>query len=183
MQGRSTNAEIKSLTSFRFIAAFYVFLFHVEIRVPLFGEGIMGDFMREGAVGMTMFFVLSGFILSYAYQKAEIDIRQFFWNRFARVYPIYLLAALLALPWLYIEMRGESVSGGIWQAIIIAMTLLVFGLFLVQAWLPQTFSFWNNSASWSISNEAFFYSVFPSLTRLTCSVGTKVLLIIFLGWL
>ena len=40
--------EILPLTSFRFLAAFYVFLFHLEIREPLFSLTFLGDFMREG---------------------------------------------------------------------------------------------------------------------------------------
>lgn len=67
--------EVKSLTAFRFLAAFYVFLFHLQIRIPLFGEGPIGNFVAEGAVGMTMFFTLSGFILSHAYDSIEIDLR------------------------------------------------------------------------------------------------------------
>lgn len=171
--------ELKSLTSFRFVAAFYVFLFHVDARAPLFGEGIFGDFIAEGAVGMTMFFVLSGFILSHAYDAVDFDLRQYFWNRVARIYPIYLLAAVLALPWL---------ARGVWQesgltnpvfAIVAGIILLGTGLLMLQAWLPQTFSFWNNSASWSISNEAFFYSAFPFSREVISRFQRLQLLVLF----
>ena len=128
-----------------------------------------------------MFFVLSGFILSHAYDAVEFDLRQYFWNRVARIYPIYLLAAVLALPWL---------ARGVWQesgltdpvfAIIADIVLLVTGLLMLQAWLPQTFSFWNNSASWSISNEAFFYSLFPfSKEVITRFEGQQLFILFFL---
>jgi peptidoglycan/LPS O-acetylase OafA/YrhL len=100
--------EVKSLTSFRFLAAFYVFLFHVQIRVPVFGDGLFGQAIAEGAVGMSMFFTLSGFILSHAYAESKIAIKQYVQNRIARIYPVYILAAILALPWLVVQMKGEA---------------------------------------------------------------------------
>ncbi|HEY8161044.1 MAG TPA: acyltransferase [Methylocystis sp.] len=172
--------EIRSLTAFRFLAAFYVFLFHIQNRAPIF-NGVLGDFISEGAVGMTMFFVLSGFILSYAYDSLGIDIKQYFWNRFARIYPIYLLAALLALPWLARNFANNSFASSTICAVLATFILLVFGLFLIQAWLPQTFEFWNNSASWSISNEAFFYLLFPFARDLLISASSRQLIALFLA--
>ena len=174
-----TKPELKSLTSFRFVAAFYVFLFHVDARAPLFGEGILGNFIAEGAVGMTIFFVLSGFILSHAYDAVDFDLRQYFWNRIARIYPIYLLAAALALPWLARGVWQESNLTNPFFATVAGIILLVTGLLMLQAWLPQTFGFWNNSASWSISTEAFFYSIFP-IARTVFSMLQKRQLFLFL---
>jgi peptidoglycan/LPS O-acetylase OafA/YrhL len=171
--------QLKSLTSLRFVAAFYVFLFHVNNRAPMFGEGILGNFIAEGAVGMTIFFVLSGFILSHAYDAVDFDLRQYFWNRVARIYPIYFLAAVLALPWLARDVLQESSLTNPFFAIVAGIILLVTGLFMLQAWLPQTFAFWNNSSSWSISTEAFFYSVFP-LSRTVSSMLQKRQLLLFL---
>lgn len=179
MLSSSAKYELKSLTSLRFVAAFYVFLFHVDARAPLFGEGIVGDFIAEGAVGMTIFFVLSGFILSHAYQTVEFDLRQYFWNRVARIYPIYLLAAVLALPWLAKDVWQESGLTNPVFAIFAGMILLATGLLMLQAWLPQTFGFWNNSASWSISTEAFFYSIFP-FSREVISIFQKRQLLVLL---
>lgn len=173
--------EVRSLTSFRFIAAFYVFLFHVQMRAPVFGDGMIGDFIAEGAVGMTMFFTLSGFILSHAYDTITIDLRAYFWNRVARIYPIYLLAAVLALPWLTKNLITEANSSSLIFALVAGGIVVLFGLLLIQAWLPQLFSLWNNSASWSISNEAFFYSLFPFLSDLLRTAGPRTLLVAFVG--
>lgn len=180
MQNFVAKQELNSLTSLRFVAAFYVFLFHVDARAPIFGEGIIGDFVAEGAVGMTIFFVLSGFILSHAYQSVKFDLRKYFWNRVARIYPIYLLAAVLALPWLAKGLLEESDLTNPAFAIVAGFILLVTGLLLLQAWLPQTFTFWNNSASWSISNEAFFYSVFPFVRGIIGDLKSGKLLILFI---
>jgi len=170
--------EIKSLTAFRFLAAFYVFLFHVNARAPIFSDSLLGYFVDEGAVGMTMFFVLSGFILSHAYHSINIDLRNYLWNRVARIYPIYFLAAILALPWLAKDILSQP---SLFQMVGVGIILFIFGLLLIQAWIPQTFSFWNNSASWSISNEAFFYTVFPFLHNHLPLANIKILIYLFIG--
>jgi peptidoglycan/LPS O-acetylase OafA/YrhL len=171
--------EVRSLTSFRFLAAFYVFLFHVQIRTSVFGDGLLGGAIAEGAVGMTMFFCLSGFILSHAYAGMKINVRSYFTNRIARLYPVYFLAAILALPWLVKEFYSEAATTPLAYALVALCILLVFGFLLIQAWLPQTFVFWNNSASWSISVEAFFYSLFPSLRDPIFNLNTKALIFVF----
>jgi len=173
--------EVRSLTSFRFLAAFYVYLFHLQIRTEYFGDGILGGSISEGAVGMTMFFTLSGFILSHAYEGTKIDARAFYTNRFARIYPVYFLAAILALPWLFEDIGTEAGATSIVYALVSFAILVVFGFLLIQAWLPQTFVFWNNNASWSISVETFFYALFPGLRDLIASVGNKPLIFMFVA--
>lgn len=172
--------EIKALTAFRFLAAFYVFLFHLEIRAPIFGDSLFATFISEGAVGMTMFFVSSGFILSHAYQSENINLNKYFWNRFARIYPIYFLAAILALPWLLKQLLNEAATSNPIYAGLAGIILLIFGFLMLQAWLPQTFIFWNNSASWSISNEMFFYSVFPFIKGLFTKLNVTQLTLAFI---
>ena len=71
------QSEIRSLTGFRFIAALYVFLFHCHSRWPIVGKGWLSNFLSQGAVGMTMFFMLSGFILTHRYGAGSFDPRQY----------------------------------------------------------------------------------------------------------
>ena len=59
--------SITPLTFVRFIAAFYVFLFHIYLHWTWNVKPFIGNIMNEGAVGMSLFFVLSGFILTYNY--------------------------------------------------------------------------------------------------------------------
>lgn len=59
---------ITSLTSFRFITAFIVFLFHCKIHFNWdCGAKIIDKFLIKGATFMSGFFVLSGFIMSHVY--------------------------------------------------------------------------------------------------------------------
>ncbi|MBI1293214.1 acyltransferase family protein [bacterium] len=107
------------------------------------------------------------------------DPRSYFWNRFARIYPIYFLAAAMALPWLVKDLAIESSTSSWLFALAAGVILIIWGGFLIQAWLPQSFAFWNNSASWSISVEAFFYSLFPFLSGILRNVSLQPLLLLF----
>jgi len=94
-------AEILPLTSLRFIAAFYVFLFHLHIRWPLAKNQYICKILNSGAVGMSIFFILSGFILGYRYNLTpKLNLKKYYKSRFARIYPIYFVAALITLPWI-----------------------------------------------------------------------------------
>ena len=91
--------EIRPLTGLRFLIAFWVFIFHIQIRWPIFDNFVLVEIANQGAIGMTFFFVLSGFILSYT-NNTELEVSTYFRSRLARIYPIYILVAILTLPWL-----------------------------------------------------------------------------------
>jgi peptidoglycan/LPS O-acetylase OafA/YrhL len=152
--------EIRSLTGLRFLIALYVFVFHIHIRWPIFDNFVLVEIANQGAIGMTFFFVLSGFILSYTY-NSDLKVSSYFRSRLARIYPIYILAAILTLPWLVLPgYIGKNPS------FFEVTFLLAVGLLLLQAWFPPTFSRWNNGGSWSISVEVFFYFCFPALKKI-----------------
>src|SRR5262249_30868226 len=92
--------EILPLTGLRFIAAFYVFLFHIHIRWPLAASPFVANLFDVGAIGMSIFFVLSGYVLAHRYRDGVTSYRDYLVNRFARIYPIYAVAALLTVPWM-----------------------------------------------------------------------------------
>jgi peptidoglycan/LPS O-acetylase OafA/YrhL len=136
---------INILTSMRFMAAFLIYLHHLN-----YGGGL-------GPIGVSFFFILSGFILAYTYQGKFIklskqELRRFFTLRFTRVYPLHILTFLLAVPFIF--WTEYKWSG--WDALA--------NIFLVQTYAPigiHAFSF--NGVSWAISDELFFYAIFPFL--------------------
>lgn len=147
--------EVLSLTGMRFVAAAYVFVFHINIRWPISFGGGSTQIISQGAIGMSVFFVLSGFILAYQYHDRP-SIEDYWLSRISRIYPIYLFSAVLTLPWIYgVSDASESMSiGG-------TTTLVLANLLGVQAWVPSYFTRWNDSGSWSISVEFFCYAVLP----------------------
>jgi peptidoglycan/LPS O-acetylase OafA/YrhL len=144
---------LHALTTLRFVAAMYVVLFHCEIK-DLFPNAILiRHFFQSGYTGVSLFFVLSGFILTYNYPVVTDRVK--FWiSRFARVYPVYLLAMLAALPAVVLRLEGLH-NLRLWVSI-------PESLLLLQSWDPQT-AFLINSPSWTLSVEALFYAVFPFL--------------------
>jgi len=134
---------LAGLTSLRFFAASYVLLFHTR----------GGVFFRAGYTGVTLFFVLSGFILAYNHPQIQIGQRgRFYISRFARIYPLYLLSFFLMLPF-FLQSAGPITKGHLALSSFLYLTLL-------QTWVPP-FHFIISPGSWTLSVEMFFYAVFP----------------------
>lgn len=149
--------EIKSLTSFRFIAAFIVFLLHCKIHLGFSVENLYIDqFIANGAVFMTAFFVLSGYVLSFAYRECDFtkknSLKHYYLRRFSRIYPVYFFASVFYFIFFH-NTLGYDI--GDWVRIIIN------DLFLFQAFFSNMFRLGLNSGTWSLSIEAFFYLLFP----------------------
>ncbi|MFN3521581.1 MAG: acyltransferase family protein [Phenylobacterium sp.] len=149
--------NIRQLTSLRFFAAFWVVLFHYW---PKLAGPAAPMFVEKGYLGVELFFVLSGFILSHVYRTSVEDGRfryaSFLWARLARVYPLHLATlAGLGLVAAAATLAGFAVDANIlsWQA-------LPANLLLVHAWGLAPVAGWNHP-SWSISAEWFAYLTFP----------------------
>lgn len=151
------RGALPALTGIRFFAAIQVVMFH-------FGAGFaerhgapipVHRMLANGWTAVTLFFLLSGFILSYTYagQIKRPGGKVRFWEaRFARIYPVYLLSLLLCWPSQIHPRPGLSAA--------------VF--LMVQAWNPLHVEYggaWNMPA-WTLSTEAFFYLLFPFLLPL-----------------
>jgi len=171
---------LPALTGIRFIAAFYVVVFHalpwLQQRFAL--PQPVRTFLGNGYLAVSLFFILSGFILAYTYEgqiAGSINRKRFWEARFARIYPVYVLS--LFLSWWF--ERGLPVKT---RLAVLAM---------VQAWnprAPELTGAWNYPA-WSLSVEIFFYLCFPfvlprfariSDRALVCLIGLATLAIVFL---
>ena len=87
---------INTLTSLRIFFALMVFGAHCYVLDTSFDA----HFFKEGFVGVSFFFVLSGFIIAYNYQEkllTKATTKRTFWvARIARIYPLHLLTLLIA---------------------------------------------------------------------------------------
>lgn len=168
--------EINALTSLRFIAALYVFLFHVQIRWPIIKDGFFANILNQGAIGMSIFFMLSGFILAYRYgNNDDFSKENYIRARVARIYPIYIVAFITSMPALYFQI-DENLRFGALSIIIQVTIIIITSILMIQAWIPMLFSYANNSASWSLSAEAFFYTVFIFTIKIFMSLNKKNLI-------
>ena len=86
-----TPADLRPITALRFAAALWVAIY--AFWENLAGVGLPG-LVAKGYLGVELFFVLSGFILSHVYLQAagekRFSYRGFLWARIARVYPLHL---------------------------------------------------------------------------------------------
>ena len=154
------KGELSGLTGVRFYAALFVYWYHVILIIPgmyaLAGRSLFLD-AAEG--GVSFFFVLSGFILTYNYADVFRDgisaasYNRFIWDRLTKIYPVHFLALLLVLPiaTLSPQLRLD------WRAVPLHLLLL-------QCFWPSStpaFSSYLNVPSWSISCEWFFYLLGP----------------------
>lgn len=160
---------IKPLTSLRFFFAFIIFTHHLTFlgkSKEAYLRWIHDYILKEGFIGVSFFFILSGFILAYNYRDSFLDKSisksDFYIARIARIYPVHLLCLLIAVP---ITLKDISFNLSTW------LTQLFFNATLTQSFIPIKYIYFSfNSPSWSISNELFFYLVFPFLIVL----GSKV---------
>lgn len=155
----------RGLNGLRFFAAMAVVCFHYAGRVSGFSAAPLAvkNLVGCGPIALPFFFLLSGFVLSHAYtdrMPSEPAGRGRFWMaRFARLYPVYLLAFVLFAPVAYEKYVRLHADGGIGTAVWGG----ALSLFTLQAWTP--FSQAWNGPSWSLSVEAFFYAIFPIAGR------------------
>ena len=149
--------NLKPLTSLRIFAALWVVVYHywpnLQATKPLFVD--------KGVLGVELFFVLSGFILSHVYleqvRAGRFDYGAFLWARLARLYPLHI-AILAGLAALLLGLAVIGVHAGdqvlIWSSLPAQLTL-------TQAWGLAARGGWNYPA-WSISAEWFAYLAFPA---------------------
>ncbi|NJM39700.1 MAG: acyltransferase [Anaerolineae bacterium] len=178
------KAQLKALTGIRFFAALAVIAFHLYLAAPEAFPRYVASLASYGFVGVSLFFVLSGFVLAYNYCPSPaggskpIDKQKFWVARFARVYPAYVLALLI----------GLLTYGTIAQPHTPAWTTLRLVLegTLLHSWFPWT-ACGINCPGWSVAVEAFFYALFPFIAAFAIKflgklTPAKVIVVIVILW-
>ncbi|WP_244188615.1 acyltransferase family protein [Streptomyces yokosukanensis] len=145
------------------MAALLVFGLHVNNFGYFGGTGgrLVNWGFSAGATGVSFFFVLSGFVLTWSARPHDRALA--FWRRrIARVYPVHLVTLALALVMAYTLAHQPRPT---------PKQALSNVLLLHSWWRPwwQTL----NPVSWSLACEAFFYASFPLLILLLRRLGTR----------
>lgn len=179
---RVRTGEIRALSGLRIVAALWVVLFHFR---PLLAEAAPGfnsalaPILNAGAQGVDLFFILSGFVLTWNYLDrmgeswSTRSTLRFLWLRLARVWPVYLvtmhLAAAFAIFTLYVG--GHPLPPPVIESLN-AMSWLKQVL-LTQLWFQPYFdgSSWNGPA-WSISAEWLAYLLFGGLVLIIFRIAS-----------
>ncbi|MGY6019422.1 acyltransferase family protein [Streptomyces spinosirectus] len=173
--------SLPSLTGLRWVAALLVFGLHVN-NFRYF-DGTTGRVVTwafgAGATGVSFFFVLSGFVLTWSARPG--DRAPAFWRRrIARVLPVHLVTAAIALL-MACTLEHQSMP---------SLRQGLANVLLVHSWWRP---WWQtlDPVSWSLACEAFFYALFPPLAlglrRLgalgaTAVAGLSVLAVLAVAW-
>lgn len=171
MRAAEITGEIRALTGLRIVAAVWVVLFHFR---PMLGDASPGfrdalaPVLDCGAQGVDLFFILSGFVLTWNYldrMGRSWSVRanlHFLRLRLARVWPVYLVTLHLAAVWVIFTLHVGHVPSP--EAGQLTAISYVRQILLVQLWFQPYFdgSSWDGPA-WSISAEWLAYLLFGLL--------------------
>ncbi|MER6995003.1 acyltransferase [Streptomyces sp. NPDC000410] len=150
-------ARLDSLTGLRWWAAFAVFAHHMTNLAPLPIHDVVGF----GKYGVTLFFVLSGFVLTWS-ARPGVTAPTFYWRRFARIYPAHFVALLLAIPVFY-SLTPDPAQGWVKP---VSVGVLLLSVPVIQGWWRDPVLLYSgNPAAWTLTCEFFFYTLFPPLHR------------------
>lgn len=161
-----------NLNGVRFLAALVVIIHHVEMTKHWFGlpniytNSFVGGIF--GQLGIILFFVLSGFLITYLLLEEQrrsgtISIKDFYIRRILRIWPVYYLVVLLSLfvfPGIsFLDIPGftEHMPEGFLYKCIAYLTFLPNVAYAVYEHIPYA------TQTWSVGVEEQFYLIWPVL--------------------
>ena len=155
-----------ALTGLRAVAAYLVFFHH--FRPLALNEGWPKLVLGQLYVGVSLFFVLSGFVLATRYQQ-RVQLSGRWWRtylarRAARIYPAYLLLNTAALARIYWPIPAGKLGNTLLLIFLSESLLRGFSSTLKYVGLPQ---------GWSLTPEECFYVALPFLLLLWQRRGVR----------
>jgi peptidoglycan/LPS O-acetylase OafA/YrhL len=181
----------ENLNTIRFIAASLVIVHHIEqfkrvMHLPNYWDKSV--IFIIGKLGVVLFFVLSGFLISYLLFKEQemtqtISIKDFYIRRILRIWPLYFLivfSALFFFPFIDFFTLEQYPRSVVWDNLFYKVALFV--LLLPNAVLEVLGLIPYASQTWSIGAEEQFYLAWPALNK---AVKNKWLLMfsVIIGYL
>jgi hypothetical protein len=194
--GKPRRPDVPALTGLRFVAAFSVLLAHgvsatMTNNQP--AEGVVFWLTTASGPGMTLFFVLSGFVIHYNYATLVTDggvrgIGVFLWARFARLYPLFLL---MLLVYVTVSSRTVALLTGHPGEFVSLLHALPYFLLSIQSWVYKIIGSdslidavrGGSPPTWSISTEWFFYLAYPAVAWLILRArSVPAIVVVFVAW-
>jgi peptidoglycan/LPS O-acetylase OafA/YrhL len=163
--------EIRALSGARAFPPLLLVLFHYCEANGYRGAGWFDHPVNKGYLWVEFFFMLSGFVLCYAYRPRWPDLRSgpayltFLKTRLARLYPLHFATLMVALA-MVLVLRAVALQGGYLSIYdepyhpVVSWPSFIANLFLVQAWNVFPYLSWN-VAAWFVSAEFLLCLLFP----------------------
>ncbi|MFL1405137.1 acyltransferase family protein [Marinobacter sp. M1N3S26] len=160
------------LESLRGLAAIMVVIYHT----PFYIEQPSLSLIRNSYLFVDLFFVLSGFVMAYAYGdkiRGGMGFGQYIALRLGRLYPLHLFTLMLWVPYVLIKQYlYETGFGGTSQLDENNLFTFITNLLMIHGLGVNESLSWNQP-SWSISTEFFAYIVF-FVTAITVDRGRRL---------
>jgi peptidoglycan/LPS O-acetylase OafA/YrhL len=185
-----SHPYLTTLTPLRGIAALLVVVFHCNLMFQQFLPPGYSQFLDTSWLWVDFFFVLSGFIMCYAYGKyfnhnVKMNAyKKYMGARFARVYPLHFITTIWAFVCCAIIVHLAAGLDPVFAEIFNPKALPA-SLLLIQSMHIGYFTAPLNTASWSLSTEWWVYMIFPFIvpyfTRLkhTGKLVTTIMIVAF----
>ena len=167
----SNNNRNIGLDIYRISAVLVIFMFHSWIHLQC-DYGIFMPFIQMGAIYMTAFFLLSGFVLYLTYQKKDLsninDVKLFYKKRLINILPAYYVVALLFIVLIGKESFSEN------------LLLAPVEFLLMQSSFMSIFNVSHNNGTWFVSCILFCYLIYPFIQEMIKQSGVKTKIVILL---
>lgn len=152
-QAQPTSKFFPALTGIRAIAAYMVFFHHYNPLPEAWADGWLHGIAAEMYTGVGLFFVLSGFLIGYRYNRPDREFNwgRYFRNRVARIYPMYFLLTTLTFA-VYAWKKGTDAGFDLPTYFLNITFLRGFFNELKFSGIPQ---------GWSLTVEETFYFSAP----------------------
>jgi peptidoglycan/LPS O-acetylase OafA/YrhL len=154
-----TRKYFDTFDALRFFAFLKVFLLHL----PLVNFPVFNFLQQGGGMGVSFFFVLSGFLITYMLimeksTTGRIQLRQFFWRRILRIWPLYyaMVAFAFLTPWLLQLFGLSSSSTGYTPNWLLSLSFLENYQMIITNDHPNVSPL---GVTWSLCIEEHFYLV------------------------
>lgn len=163
LKGTAIKPYFPALTGLRALAAWLIFFYHFN---QFDRAGLPGRILNEFHIGVTLFFVLSGFLICSRYashiQLSWPWLSSYVYRRFIRIYPLYLL--LTCLVFVVHQLVPSYDSDGLYTTSHLPgkVLIILMNLTLLRSWFTH-FRFTGIGAGWTLTVEECFYLLAPFL--------------------
>ncbi len=163
------------LDVFRVSLALLIYMFHSNMHFQC-SYGVLNDFVSVGALAMTGFFLLSGYVLRLVYGEKDLleikELWRFYLRRMLSVLPLYYTVAILHILFL----GKES-----WIEYLMLVPIEALGL---QSTFVSLFGVSHNDGTWFVSCLMLGYLIYPFMQTIVKQLSTKrktLLIVVLMG--
>ena len=163
---------IKTIQGLRGVAALLILLSHytfVKRMGTIFPDGGVEEgqnvLMWIGAMGVSIFIILSGFLtyLNYGDRTSPYDVKEKLVSQYKRFWPLHIITMVLAIPLLLRVYMAEPINTAI---------KIFFNTTILHAWMPHMGIYYSfNAVSWYLSLAVFFTIMTPIMLRFVKRAG------------